>query len=673
MTGRMAGTSSPQAHPWVARFREWAHLEPQTRRRHVERETPSESRPRGPRRRRLVIVALAVLFAYPVLGTLALWTGLVERLVRSEHLRVELENPAYTLWPGQIHVKHACVLLNSDTQFILEGDDLFAHVELFSLLGRKFHVTKLSADGVRYQMRTQVESEEGIEKRIAAFPPLEGLPGENVIRKKPEPKTGKSEKKGYTVEIEGIDVGVDELWFFEYRYLGEGRLRGGFLVGPDLMQVETAVQEIGPGELRFGADHVIADNVRGQITADIPRVNPSERADLSFFELVTARTELRADLRSLAHLDAYLDGISVEKGAGPLAVDLYMDKGFLGPNSRLDYRAESLGVLGKGFGVATDLRLDLNASAEGSKDRGKPLLRSSAKATYVSFAGNDRTFTVQIHGHEEEVALDRIRLSGATKIQRAAVRMPEIVSVDLDDLGALLPEGTPYDARSGELRASVALEMDQDYQVRGPVQATVQNADFSVAGIRIRGDAALTAQANMNPKVENYLVDSVVLSLRNIGMRAGGASVGGWWMDVTSPRLALWNATPNRFETTVKVRARDLEPLLEALAEKDEISDLIPLLTTLYDFRAKATVRTQGETTDVTLESESRVWDVSGRLYKKGERSQMAFVVGGQAVSLGIAKLGDDGLEVMPFAKTDWLNARLRRLPRPLELPPEKP
>jgi hypothetical protein len=668
----MAATSSSHAGGWVARLREWASLEPVERRQRARQEQLGVTGPRGPRRRTLVIAALVVLFAYPVLGTLALWTGLVERLVRSEDLRVEIANPAYTIWPGHVHAKHARVLVNGDTQFILEGKDLLAHIELFSLFEHHFHVTKLSADGVRYQMRTQVESEEGIEKRIAAFPPLEGLPGANVVRQKAAAKT-EERGKPYTVEVEGIDVSVDELWFFEYRYLGDGRLRGAFTVGPDVMQVKTAVQDLGPGELRFGAEHPIARNLRGQVTVDIPKINPSEHADLTFFELVTGRTQLRADVLSLANLEAYLDGVSVKKGDGPLAVDLFMDKGFLGPKSRFDYQTASLEVAGKGFGVATDLRLDLDAAGEKSNETGTPLLRSSAKSTYLSLTKNERTFTLQIHGHHEDVALDRIRLSGATKIKRAAIRMPTIVSVDLDDLGALLPEGTPYEARAGELRGSAHLDMDQNYQTRGPIKASIEDADFSVAGVRILGDTALTAQANVNPKLENYLVDSVVLSLRNIDMHVGDEDVRNWWMDVTSPRLALWNAKPDRFETTVTVRARDLQPLLEGLAEKDKLSDLVPLLTTLYDFRAKASVRTQGEITDVTLESESHVWDVSGRLYTKGKQTAMALVVGGQAVSLGIAKLGDD-LEIMPFAKTDWLNARLRRFPAPLEqLAPAKP
>ena len=77
--------------------------------------------------------------------------------------------------------------------------------------------------------------------------------------------------------------------------------------------------------------------------------------------------------------------------------------------------------------------------------------------------------------------------------------------------------------------------------------------------------------------------------------------------------------------------------------------------------------------TDVTLASESQIWDAAGRVYKKGDKTQMAIVVGGQAVSLGVASKGD-GLELMPFAKTGWLNDHLREFPKPLlEMKPDKP
>lgn len=67
------------------------------------------------------------------------------------------------------------------------------------------------------------------------------------------------------------------------------------------------------------------------------------------------------------------------------------------------------------------------------------------------------------------------------------------------------------------------------------------------------------------------------------------------------------------------------------------------------------------------------VWDAAGRVYSSPKQSLMALVVGGQAVSLGVANMGD-GLTLRPFAKTDWLNSRLAEFPKPLvQMTPDKP
>jgi hypothetical protein len=670
--------SHPSSRPrpgWRSRLKRLAF----TARRAIRSRTtrsPGSTATRKRRRWRIAFAAIAALLAYPVLGTLALVTGFVEWVAHSEDLRVEITNPAYTVWPGRIHMKHVRVLANGDTQFILEGADMRAHIRVLELFKRRIHVSELAARDVRYQMRTQVDDDKGIEERLAAYPPLKDLPGAKVIREKAAQQTEPREAP-WTVEVDGLDISVIELWFFEYRYLGDGRLRGGFLVGPKVMEVTTAVQDLGPGELRFGAERPIANQLQGQITADIPRVNPEEHADASFFELVDARVQLRANVLSLAHVSAYLDGLEVSRGAGPFSTDLHLAKGVLGTRSHLKFHTDSVRLKGHGFGVETDARLEFDAAgereAQAPKQSGLPLLRSSSNATYVSLARERREFTLQIHDHREEVALDTIKLSGSTTLKRASIRMPSVTSVDLDDLGAVLPEDAPLAVQGGEARASLSLDMDKDYWARGPVKASIEGAKLDVAGIELAGNTSFQARAKFNPKLENYTLEAVTLALRDVGMRAGDERVDGWWLDVQSPRVSLRAGEPLSADGSVSVRAKSLEPVLEALASKDQLSEVIPVLTRLDDFRARLTFRSKGPQQDVVLESESDVWDVSGRVFKSGEQTLLAMVIGGQAVSVGVASLGD-GLEIQPFAKTSWLNSRLRAFPKPLvQLPPSKP
>ncbi len=620
------------------------------------------------RRRRVLIGVVVGLLAYPVLGTLALWTGFVEWVIRSEDVRVDIDNPSYTIWPGRVHLKHVKIYVNGDTQFILEGSDLVTNFSIFGFFKHHVHVTELAAHDVHYQMRVQVKDQTDMKERLAAYPRLEGLPGANVIREGVAAKTEEREQS-WTVQVEGLDIRVVELWFFEYRYLGTGQLHGGFLVGPQVMQVTTAVQDIGPGELRFGEKSPIARNFRGQITCNIPRVNPEEHADASFMELVDARVNLKMDVLTLVNVGAYFHAFDVSHGAGPLAVDVYMEKGYLGKKSKLTYATDSVHVKGDGFGVASDWALDFDAGGE----QGLPLGKSDSKSTYVSFARRDREFTVQIHGHHEEAALDTIRLGGATGLKRAALRMPSIVSTDFKDFDVLLPEKSAIKVEAGEAKASLSLDMDGKYWTHGPLKAEILRWQASGAGVVLSGNTWLNAEARFNPKTKSNFLEDLTLRMRNVGMHVHDTAVEGWWMDVSSKRLSAWNTEPPHAEGSLSIRSKNLQPALEALAEKDVISGIIPVLTRLDDFRAKTTFRREGQATDVSIESESDVWDVAGRVYSTPKKSLMALVVGGQAVSVGIAELGD-GLQIRPFAKTDWLNARLAEFPKPLvQMAPAKP
>ena len=77
-----------------------------------------------------------------------------------------------------------------------------------------------------------------------------------------------------------------------------------------------------------------------------------------------ARINLKMDVLSLVNVGAYFDALDVSHGAGPLALDLYMTKGYLGPKSKLSFETEQIRVKGDGFGVATDWHLNFDASGE---------------------------------------------------------------------------------------------------------------------------------------------------------------------------------------------------------------------------------------------------------------------------------------------------------------------
>jgi hypothetical protein len=197
---------------------------------------------------------------------------------------------------------------------------------------------------------------------------------------------------------------------------------------------------------------------------------------------------------------------------------------------------------------------------------------------------------------------------------------------------------------------------------------------LKLAGVDLGGDGSARADVRVDIKRKTGELRDFNLSLADVSMHVGDEDVDGWWINVSSERMFAAEGPPLRYDTTLQVRAKDAEPILEALAEKDKLNDLIAKFTSLDDLRLTLTARGAGDVNDVVVRSlESDVWDVAGRVYSSPKRTLAALVIGGQAVSVGVATDGKN-TEIKPFARTDWLNEKLRSFPKPVEqLPAAKP
>lgn len=62
----------------------------------------------------------------------------------------------------------------------------------------------------------------------------------------------------------------------------------------------------------------------------------------------------------------------------------------------------------------------------------------------------------------------------------------------------------------------------------------------------------------------------------------------------------------------------------------------------------------------------TRFVDFSGRIFSTPEEQEMALLIGGKAVSLGILRKNDKNY-FQPFAHAAWLNDQLKEFPQPKE------
>jgi hypothetical protein len=252
-------------------------------------------------------------------------------------------------------------------------------------------------------------------------------------------------------------------------------------------------------------------------------------------------------------------------------------------------------------------------------------------------------------------------------LRRALIDLPVIETRDLKDLEAALEKGTPLSVQRGTARASLKLEVDEDHVARGPFSLRMDGVKLRLFGVDLGTDARAYTGVLFDLKRKNTTLSDFQFSFADASMHVGDEDVDGWWAILSSERIRAADVPPETYDATLRFRAKDAEPILEALAEKDQLNDLIAKFTSLDDLTLVARVRGRGKILDVTIESmESDVWDAAGRYYSNGKQSRLALVVGGQAVSIGIASDGKQ-TSIVPFAKTDWLNAQLRAFPEPLE------
>lgn len=598
--------------------------------------------------------------------TTLLWSGAVERFVASEDVRVEIENPAYSVIPGHINAKAVHIYMNALPQFTLSVDDLDAHIRILPLFDKRISVSWLGAKDVKYRMRLPQEGQNAETPRVQAFPPLEGLPGVNSVEEEEADPT-EQEQSLWTVELSRVDAEVSELWFFEYRYVGHGRLEGGFERGPDILRVDTSVHQLGPGKLYFGKDQVISHNFRGRIKAEIPEVDPSEHADLGFFDFVRAEIDLKADVVHLEHLSAYLTPGRVTKGGGPLTVKVHMDDGQVADETLISYETEELNFFLEGTSVKTDwsIRLDVHRHAE-DDEQATPRLISSSEVSYISFASpNNPLLTLQVHDHQQQVWLASAKIDEDLDVRHAKIDLPHIVSTDLDDISGLT--GAGWGSQAGEMHASLSMTLDEEKVFRGPLKAEINGLELRKDPVSAALAATSQARVALDLSNESVALTDFSLLVRDAEFVIGDDKMSDWWMDFESRKVALGWGEPQTLFADLDLRARDAEPLLEALTEGTKTPGVLADLIKLEDLSIRAKVRQRGARLDVMVENmESDFIDFSGRVYQSADTRKMALLVGGKVVSLGIFEEGGKK-EFKPFAHAEWLNERLEQLPPPLE------
>jgi len=387
---------------------------------------------RGARFGAIALVALELV--YVLAGNLALSTGAVQRAISwdPDSLLVT-HGRSYTVLPGRVHVSDFTLRMqDQNVQILVEIASVRVDVSLLALLGKKFHGDHVRCQGVSFRFVHRVASADGMEARLAAYPPIRGY-ARPALFALPAPRAATQEEIDalWTVRLDDVVAELRELWFLEFRWEGSGRATGRFELSPmRRLRVGPAELVLEGGDLRAGP-HVVSRELRLRLGGTIAPFDVQAYDGMEVLRPMSAALHLEAQDFSPALLALYVEGLAAE-GTGHLLVDAVLDSGRLGSGTRAELKMDRARGRAGGFVYEGAPRLVASFGQAGIGDPDAPRIHVEVPGSLV----------VPL----PPAGVARVDLTGLTADATLAGR-DLAADVSLDALDARLEEGRVVDTR----------------------------------------------------------------------------------------------------------------------------------------------------------------------------------------------------------------------------------
>ncbi len=324
-----------------------------------------------PRTGRAAKVAIAVVVVLLVLATAVLVVP--NRLLKSDFLTSRInESPesglldyesASSRFPGTIQVKNLRFRdRDPKAEWSVELAEANLTYSLVDLLRRRFHVTRVTGNGLVFHARNRLTRAEAAAPRTRFLPPIAGFPDPPLLS--PVPPAKPSTGKPWTLQIENLSVdSVREIWIDDYRYTGKAHLTGGFFLRPkQLAEVYPTELVSETGVLRSGRQ-VVSDDVRAKIAARLPAWSPARFRGSQVLRLVIGNAEARLRLPTAELVNRLIGepaGTRLEKGSGRLNVKAAVERGVASGVIEYSSRNLALSILDVGMRGRFEARMALS-------------------------------------------------------------------------------------------------------------------------------------------------------------------------------------------------------------------------------------------------------------------------------------------------------------------------
>jgi hypothetical protein len=593
----------------------------------------------------VVAVLFCLQLAYVVIANALLRSQVIQRSIASAQGFALEFSQAYTLLPGRVHLRDLSLRVEDyNVQFEVAIGQASLDIALSELLFKKFHVTRLDARGTRFRMRHKLISVGDDAERVAAYPPIEGFADPPYFVGVRPASLGESDEYDlWRVRIEHVTAAVTELWVMEYRYQGAGLARGSFVVHPSRwVQVEPASLRLDGGRLTLGK-HLVAGQVQGKITCDIPDMHVQERDGAAVLKDISSRVRLELRGGHFDFLQAYLARLGSARygGNAEFLLDLNVVRGVVGPGSRVDARGAPLRVHHELADLSGNVMLSARRETE-------PAIELALSAPHMVASRKSTAPSPYVEGLAGSLTVQGVDLSEGLSLGAAKLAVRRVHAASL---AWFAPRGTTL---AGSADASFELSRSAERVLAGRAGLKILRARAASGDFALAGD--VDSDVGFTQRDENAAVELQTLSVQLSAATLQSAAKRSKQFDVLveGANLRLEPDAEASAAGVLRVRVSDAEALLP-LVMGAPLTGITGVALNLKQLDAQTSVLVSGQGVNVKL-IDARSGNLRARGYfsKQASQPRGAFLLSSGPINVGVT-LSHGETEVSPFVGDGWL------------------
>lgn len=526
-------------------------------------------------------------------------------------------------------------------------DHAAGRVDLAGLLAREIHIDGLLADGISARLD------------VPRTPPPSAAPQAEPI----------------TVQINGARFqDIRELSLGEFLLTGKMQAETTFSYEPDgTLTVDRTAYTLESGSFRASGQPA-AQNLFLKVETRIEPVILGKPQGLAFLRYVSGTAALRSQINSLGFLDAFFQKTSWLKlrGQGSLSADVRLDRGRLGPGSRINVNASPvqamiLDSLATGRGT-------VNASVAPGKD-GAP--RTALAVRFDRFGLEDlrrkgRPDYLRGRGLRiSALAPGVLDLAGPVPDFDATIDLPDAEVPDLAVYDALLPAGAGVALTGGSGRARMHMEVaGASRATRGSVTLTSNAARVQVQNLLLNGNLKLTAPlVSPDLQARRFDLKGASLDLDGIAYRdvnaEGPAEATPWWARARIESGSIVWGAPLSLRGQGRVDMKNAGPLLALFAQRSRVVRWFDDVLNVENVTAKGILRLgDGDLAIESLQATGGRLEVRSRMIFSKDRRRGDLYVRYGRLAVGI-ELNDGQRNLQWRRPLRWYESRDPHLPGP--------